>query len=89
MDGFLFGPTVRQLIFDSLLVAARLHRISVSVMFSSLLDNLTTATRLHLLSTKPSSVQIDAVVTIVEACVASRLVSKEGSRRSRLPLDAW
>ena len=81
--------TVRQLIFDFLLVAARLHRISVSVMSSSLLKDLTTASRLHLLPNKPSSVQIDAVVTSLKACIASRLAPKETSRRSRLPLDAW
>ena len=70
-------------------MAARLHKASVSVMSSSLLQNLTAATRLHLLSHEPSSVKIDAVVTILEACIASRLASKESSRRSRLPLDAW
>ena len=46
-------------------------------MSSSLLKNLTTAIRLHLLSNKPSSVQVDAVVTILEACIASRLAPKE------------
>ena len=65
-------------------MAARLHKASVSVMYSSLLQNLTAATRLQLLSNEPSSVKIDAVVTILEACIASRLASKESSRRSRL-----
>ena len=54
-------------------MAARLHKASVSAMSSSLLQNLTAATRLHLLSNEPSSVKIDAVLTILEACIASRL----------------
>ena len=67
-------------------MAARLNKASVSVMSSSLLQNLTAAIRIHLLSNKPSSVKIDAVVTILEACIASSLAPKEIGRRSRLPL---
>ena len=49
----------------------------MSVMFSSLLKNLTAATRLHLLLDKPSNVHVDAVVTILEAFIASRLAAKK------------
>ena len=41
-------------------------------MSSTPLMNLTAATRLHLLSNKPSNVRIDTVVTILEACTAKK-----------------
>ena len=47
---------------------------------STLLEDLT---RLHLLPHKPSSVQIDAAVTILEAFTAGRLSAKDTGRRSR------
>ena len=59
-------------------MTARLHRTTVSVISSNQLRDLTAAIRLHLLSNQPSNAQTDAVVTILEAFIASRLAAKAG-----------
>ena len=69
-------------------MVARLHRsISVSHNQNSA-ENLTAATRLHLLSNKPLSVQIDTIVKILGACIARGLAPKETGHGSRLCLGA-